>query len=118
MSVTYENLDIWKDSIELVSNIYKITKKFPKDELFGIVSQIRRAGVSVPSNIAEGSGRGTKKEFSRFVDISVGSLNEVESLVHVSYNLEYITKGDFDNLLDKIKNLGTRIGGFRKYLNK
>lgn len=118
MAKSYENLKIWQESIEIAIQIYFITKKFPKDEIFGIISQIRRAAVSISSNIAEGSGRNTKKEFSRFIDISIGSLNEVENLLIISLKLNYIFKKDFDVLVEKIKRLGILLGGFKKYLNK
>ena len=118
MSQTYENLDIWKKGVNLASDIYKITKNFPKDELFGMISQLRRAVISISANIAEGSGRRTKKDFCRFIDIAIGSLNEVESLLFVSKKLNYISEKEFIELINKIKELGKLLGGFRNYLNK
>jgi len=118
MAESYENLNVWKDGMDLVSDVYRLTRKFPRDELFGIISQIRRASVSVPSNIAEGSGRNSKKEFSRFLDISVGSLNEVNSLLEVSLRLDYVSRKECDTLIERIKKLGSSLGGLRKYLNK
>lgn len=117
MAKTYENLQIWNKAVDLASDIYQITKTFPKDEMFGIISQLRRAAISISANIAEGSGRPSIKDFSRFVDISIGSLNEVESLIFVSRKLNYIGEEDFTNIVGKIKELGNLIGGFKKYLN-
>lgn len=118
MAQSYENLRIWQEATDLAGLIYKTTNKFPKNELFGIISQIRRAVVSISANIAEGSGRGSKKDFCRFVDIAIGSLNETESLLAVSLRLEYISKEDFENLTEKIKNLGNLLGGLRRHLTK
>lgn len=116
MAQSYEHLKIWREGVELASLIYKITKKFPKSEIFGIVSQLRRAVVSIPSNIAEGSGRNSPKDFCRFIDIAIGSLNETESLLAVSLKLEYLSNEEFNELMCKIKELGNLLGGFRKYL--
>jgi four helix bundle protein len=118
MAKSYENLKIWQESIEIATSIYSITKKFPKEEIFGIISQIRRSVISISSNIAEGAGRGTRKEFSRFIDISIGSLNETENLLIISLKLNYIIQKDFDELVIKIKHLGILLGGFKKYLSK
>jgi four helix bundle protein len=113
----YENLDVWKESIELAILIYKITKDFPKDEMYGIVSQLRRAAISISTNIAEGAGRNSTQEFIRFVNISLGSLNEVESLIHVSLELKYIDNECFISVKNKISKIGNLLGGFKKYLN-
>ena len=118
MAQSYENLNIWKDSVDFAKEIYKVTVNFPKTEVFGITSQVRRAVVSVSTNIAEGSGRNSKKDFSRFIDISIGSLNETESLLHISNGLGYLKVEDFKRLNDVIKRLGVSIGAFKKYLNK
>ena len=73
----FKNLKVWQKGIELVINVYKDSMKFPKEELYGLTSQIRRSAVSIPSNIAEGSGRNSDKEFNRFLDISLGSSFEL-----------------------------------------
>jgi four helix bundle protein len=75
----YKELKVWQESVELAVDIYKITKKFPDEELYGLTSQLRRAGVSVSSNIAEGAGRGTDGEFKHFLGISNGSACEIET---------------------------------------
>ena len=87
---SHRDLDVWKKSIGLVSEIYLLTKKFPPDELYGLTSQMRRAAVSVPSNIAEGAARGSSKEFSRFLSISLGSLAEMETQLLIAENLNYL----------------------------
>jgi four helix bundle protein len=88
----YKDLQVWQKAFELCAVIYQITKKFPKEELFGLVSQMRRCAVSVPSNIAEGHGRGSNKEFAHFLRISIGSCNELETQIMLSEKLKYIDK--------------------------
>lgn len=118
MAQSYENLKVWKDSIELASRIYVLTRKFPKDEQFGLVSQMRRAVISILSNIAEGSSRKTRKDYMRFLDISIGSLNEVESLLHVATKLEFVPQTESQGMMEHISALGILLGGFRKYLQR
>lgn len=77
--MTHKDLEVWKRSIDLVLKIYELSQKLPSDEKFGLISQIKRASVSVPSNIAEGAGRTSTKEFIRFIDIANGSLSELET---------------------------------------
>ena len=77
--MTHKDLDVWKRSIQLVVDIYDLCKKLPRDEKFGLISQIKRSSVSVPSNIAEGAGRSSRAEYKRFLDISSGSLSELET---------------------------------------
>jgi len=89
---THKDLDIWKKSIEMVTKIYELTSNFPKGELYGLTNQIRRAAVSVPSNIAEGSGRESTKEFLHFLYYSKGSLAELETQLIIAFNLNYISK--------------------------
>ena len=91
----FENLIVWQKSIDLCELIYKISKKFPSEEKFGLQSQIRRAAVSVGLNIAEGSGRTTKKDFRRFLHDSLGSLREVVSALHIALRLKYIASSSF-----------------------
>lgn len=118
MAKNYENLNIWKKSIDFAFLIYQITKRFPREEFYGLVSQLRRAVISISSNIAEGAGRGSKKDFSRFISIASGSLNEVESQIYVASKLEYINQNDFDKTLNLIQKLGNMLGGFQKFLKK
>lgn len=91
----YKDLQVWKKSHELTLEIYKITKGFPKEKIFGLVSQLRRSGSSIPTNIAEGSGRFTQKDFANFLQISLGSSQETEYLILLSKELNYISEADF-----------------------
>jgi len=86
---THENLDIWKLSIEFVTKVYTLTKEFPSEEKFGLISQMRRAAISIPSNIAEGAARKSNKEFLQFLYISLGSIAEIDTQLIISENLSY-----------------------------
>ena len=101
---THKDLDVWKESIDLVETIYKITEKFPIREIYGLTNQIRRAVVSVPSNIAEGAARSSKKDFLKFLYISLGSLSEVETQLIIAKRLKYIETYD-ESALIKIKKM-------------
>jgi len=81
---SFKDLFVWQKGIELVNDIYKLTKQFPKDEVYGLTSQIRRAAISIPANIAEGCGRGTTKNYIQFLEISRGSLLELETLIIIA----------------------------------
>ena len=98
----FTDLEAWKINHALVILIYKITKSFPKDELFGLVSQMRRAAVSITSNIAEGFGRGSKVDKVRFYQISRGSLYELESQILILRDVNYISDKLCQELLDRI----------------
>jgi four helix bundle protein len=97
----YRDLIVWQKSVKLVTDIYDITKAFPKDELFGLTSQIRRSAISIPSNIAEGYGRNSTGDYKRFLQIAVGSLYEMQTQLEIAYNLEYIAKDVFDEKFEK-----------------
>lgn len=98
------NLDVWKKSFSLVKKIYLLTDEFPSEEKFGLISQLRRASVSVPTNISEGSARSSQKEFLHFLYISLGSLTEVETLLLLSRELGFIkSKGVVEELLKEIE---------------
>lgn len=99
---THKDLRVWNLSVEYASEIYRITKFFPKDELFGLVSQMRRAAVSVPSNIAEGYARGTDKEKLHFLRISSGSFSELETQLLISFKLNYIDNVSYQEMSDKL----------------
>jgi four helix bundle protein len=101
----FKKLIVWQKSRELVKDIYLITKEFPKEELFGLTSQIRRATISIALNIAEGSGRGTDKDFAHFLDIAFGSALEVEAQIILSSDLEFITNNECDILNLKIQEI-------------
>jgi len=98
----YRKLNVWKEAIELVTEVYKTTNKFPSTEKFGLISQINRCSVSIASNIAEGAGRNTDGEFRQFLGNAKGSSYELETQLIVSHNLGYITKEDLDKLITKV----------------
>ena len=118
---THKDLRVWQQSIELVTAIYLLTKTFPKEELFGLVSQMRRAAVSVPSNIAEGYARGSEKEKLHFLRISSGSMSEIETQSLLSLKLGYISQEQHADLSEKItavwKQLNALISAIKKRLN-
>jgi len=99
----HEDLEIWKKSIILVKEIYVITRNFPEEEKFVLISQMRRAAISIPSNIAEGAARKSKKEFANFLSISLGSLSELETQLIISKELDYID--DIAQLREQIKRI-------------
>ncbi|MCC1482959.1 four helix bundle protein [Winogradskyella immobilis] len=102
----YKNLKIWKLGIEIVDDVFKITNGFPNEEKFGLISQINRCSVSIPSNIAEGSSR-TDKSFSHFIDISLGSSFELETQLIIANKRNYITK-------EQLQIIGEKITEFQK----
>ncbi len=112
----HKDLEAWKKSIDLVKDIYSITKDFPSSEQFGLVSQMRRAAVSIPSNLAEGSARFSDKDSTRFIDISLGSLAELETQIIIAKELNFIKENQ--TLLEKIKKVNALLIGLKKYLNK
>lgn len=97
---TFRGLLIWQKAMGLVTKCYKKAHKFPKEELFALGSQIKRCSVSIPSNIAEGFGRGTNKDFHRFLNIAMGSLFEFQTQIEIAYNLEYISDTEFNEIYD------------------
>lgn len=98
----HKNLQVWSKSISFVKDIYLITRAFPKDEMFGLTSQLRRAAVSIPSNIAEGNGRGSKKDLIRFLYIAIGSAAEIETQLIICHEIGLINGNDFDHLTSQI----------------
>jgi four helix bundle protein len=103
---SYRQLITWQKSMELVKYVYELTAKFPREELYGLTSQIRRAAVSVPSNIAEGQGRNSTKEFPHHISIAYGSLMETETQGLISQMLGYITAEETNLLLEKSAEVG------------
>lgn len=99
MVQSYKELDVWKKAMRFVSRIYDATLAFPKEELFGLTNQMRRAAVSIPSNIAEGAVRGSKVEFVRFIGISRGSLAELETQIMIAYERRYVKKEAYEELM-------------------
>ena len=114
----FREYDVWLDAMELVNDIYENCDKFPKNEQFGITSQITRSAVSIPSNIAEGASRKSEKDFSRFLEYSLGSAFELETQLRIAQRRNYITQEETDRILNNLFSLQKRISGFRKSIVK
>ena len=99
--MTHKDLDIWKLGIELVEKVYKTTAKYPKEEVYGLTNQMRRASVSIPSNISEGAARSSKKEFIQFLYVALGSLAELETQTIISEKLGYLQNDERMELIEK-----------------
>lgn len=110
----FKELKIWQKSRELTKEIYLITQKFPKEEKYDLISQIRRSAISIPSNIAEGSGRESKKEFVRFLNISISSAFELETQIIISNDLGYINNQEYNLVINEINEIQKMIFGLRK----
>ncbi len=111
-------LIVWQKSHELVLKLYEVTKDFPKDEQFGLTSQIRRAAVSIPSNIVEGKARGSNKDFKRFLLIARGSLEELKYQILLSNDLNYINEDTYKDLLNITKEVGRLLNGLMVSLDE
>ena len=114
----FKELTVWKKSMNLAKSIYSVTTHFPKEEIYGITSQLRRAVISVALNIAEGYGRYHFKDKCLFFYNSRASLLEVKSLVMICFRLEFLKEGDKEKLISEIDNLGIKINNFISYLKK
>lgn len=110
----HHRLEVWKRAIEMVANIYKITENFPKTEIYGLSMQMRKSAISIPSNIAEGAGRSSKKEFEQFLSIAQGSVSEIETQLIIANKLNYIS--DIDNLVKELDEISKMILGLCKSL--
>lgn len=113
---SFEELPVWKDARKFANKIYNLTKKFPKEENYGLSSQITRATVSIGSNIAEGFDRYSKKDFIKFLIIARGSISEIQNDLYIALDLKYINQKDFQENYSLAKDLGKQINGFIKYL--
>ncbi len=109
METRFKRLEVWKDSMILVKKVYKLTSSFPESERFGLSSQLQRAIVSVASNIAEGSGRGTKKDFINFLNHARGSLYEVMTQLEIAASLKYASRENVDKFIEDCEALARRI---------
>jgi four helix bundle protein len=112
----FSNLQIWKRSRGLVKLVYTLSACFPKEEMYGLTAQIRKAAVSVPSNIAEGCGRNSPKELHRFLDIAQGSLCEVETQLYLAADLQFVTEDAIDPIIEELKQIQKMIFGYQKAL--
>lgn len=111
MGQSYRDLIAWQKAMQLVTEVYRATKQFPADERYGLINQLRRAAVSVPSNIAEGQARFSAKEFHRFLSNARGSLVEIETQVEIASNLGYLLQVEKSALLKKTTELGRILNG-------
>lgn len=112
----YRQLEVWKRSHKFTLEVYSHTKLFPKDELFGLTSQLRRCTSSVPANLAEGCGRDTDTELKRFIDIAHGSASEAEYFLLLAHDLGYLTASEHSRLADEISQIKRMLGAFARKL--
>ena len=110
----HQKLDAWGKSVDLVVEVYKVTEGFPKEEKYGLTSQIRRAAVSVPANIAEGAGRYSQKEFAHFVSNAQGSASELETELIIAHRLGYLSEALFIELITDLERIGRLITGLTR----
>ena len=107
----YKNLDVWKKAFDMISEVYDVTGKFPRDEIYNLTSQLKRAVVSISSNIAEGCGRRTSKDFIGFLYIALGSTKEVENQLLVAEKLGYLGRDDMERLIGEMGRIGRMLIG-------
>ncbi|WP_298320480.1 four helix bundle protein [uncultured Aquimarina sp.] len=112
----FKDLEIWKKSRVFCSSVYDITSRFPETEKFGLTNQLRRAAVSIPSNIAEGSSRNSNKDFSRFLQITLGSAYEIETQLLISLDLKFIDQAELDALLKDLESIVKMTSKFKSTL--
>ncbi len=114
----FKDLEIWVLAKAVATDTYKVTKQMPSEELYGLTSQMRRAAVSIPSNISEGCSRSSNKEFARFLEIAIGSAFELETQLILSVDLKYIKEEDILGLIDLLNLLQLKINAFIKSVKK
>ena len=115
---SYRDLEVWQRSMRLAKRIYQVTQKFPTEERFGLTNQLRRAGVSVPSNLAEGHARFGPGEFSRFLSIAMGSVAELETQILLSQDLGYVSEAVTHELLAELDVIGKMLRGLAKSIDR
>ena len=115
---SHTNLDAWKRSMDFVVDVYRMTDGFPPDEKFGLTSQLRRAAVSIPANIAEGAARKSPKEFRRFLSNAQGSASEVETELLIAFRLGYCSRDQYAALFRTADDIGRMITGLSKHLSR
>ena len=113
---SYEDLEVWKKAIDLSVNIYEMTKLFPMEERYGLTSQIKRSAVSIASNIAEGSGRSTERDFIRFIAIARGSASELKTQIIIAYRIGFLNEIDYEKSVRWIDEITRMLSGLRKSL--
>jgi four helix bundle protein len=113
----YKELKVWQKAIDLAVQVYRITEKLPKDERFGLIGQMNRSAVSIPSNIAEGAGRNTDKDFNNFLGVALGSSFELDTQLVISNKLEYVNDQDFQKTEKELEHLQNMIVKLKISLN-
>jgi four helix bundle protein len=113
---SYRDLKVWQLSMDVVEQVYHLTKKFPKEEFYGLTNQLRRAAVSIPSNIAEGHARDSTKEFLHHISISFGSLSELETQLILSQRLRYIEQAELQTIILNTEEIGRVLRGLQRAL--
>jgi len=114
----YKDLFVWQKSMALVTEVYSITRLFPKEELYGLASQIRRSAVSIPSNIAEGYGRYSTNDYTRFLQIAIGSLYELQTQLEICLNLGYLSKDTFEKIYEQSREIERMLSSLIKKVGK
>ncbi len=112
----HEKLDVWGRAVDFVVEVYRATEQFPKEEKFGLTSQLRRAAVSMPANIAEGAGRTSRKEFAHFLSNAQGSASEVETELLIAYRLGFLDEARYQRQRSTLDDIGRMLTGLAKYL--
>jgi four helix bundle protein len=112
----HRKLDVWKKSMAFVKHVYQATETFPKSEKYGLSSQMRRAAVSIPSNLAEGAARKGKKEFKQYLNIAQGSISEIDTQIELSFILNFIGKDLYDDLMDELNTISKMLFGLSRTL--
>lgn len=112
----FEKLDVWQLAVQFADQIYDVTAQFPSDERFGLTNQLRRAGVSISANVAEGSGRGSPKDFARFIEIAYGSLMEIVSHIRIAKNRKFLSDADHQILYQTAEKLAKMLSGLKSSL--
>jgi len=115
---SYRKLQVWQKSHQIVLNVYRLTLAFPNDERFGLTSQIRRCAVSIPSNIAEGSARGSDADYARFLHIALGSVTELDYQLLLANDLAFIKNDEYEIIAREIDEIGKMLNGFIKRLKQ
>ena len=118
MNRAHKKLDVWRESVALATHIYQVTEKFPKAEIYGLTSQMRRSVVSVSSNIAEGAARFSQKEFAQFLNIAGGSLSELDTQIEIAYNLKFLTSEEKQEIDHNIETIASKLAGLISHVRK
>jgi four helix bundle protein len=118
MDRAHKKLDVWQEGVNLAVTVYGMTDAFPKSEFYGLTSQMRRAGVSIPSNIAEGAGRSSAKEFLQFLVIARGSLSELDTQLTIAHRLGYVSGEQLKTVDSQVNSIGAKLAGLMNHVRK